>query len=745
MKKRRVGRTIAKVLLVMLGVLVGINLVSMTVNQILSRNELEGIAPTGQLVQVNGKNMHLRWAGNGEQTIVILPGLGTALPSESFAPLMRELATEYTVVIVEYFGLGHSDQTDAPRTNANVTQEIRAALSAGGFEAPFILMPHSASGATADYFAIRHPEEVTALVLLDTVHTHEHLEPNLPESALQMIRFGQFMGGPRVTSSFALRLEGTTEENGFTQDEIRNIRRFMNHYVNETTMNRSRLYNETIREVAALDFPQEIPVLSIRPTRPNPGSAMTNPENNEAHMRRYGAGSELIVLEGNHNIHMGNQVEIREALTAFLERTPEMITVTTFLNHLVAGDYTAATNMFAPQVALPTPLQMLVAGRYGEMLEFTLLDSMEHEGMHIATASATHGKGTAVHQVVLDADGGVLGIGAIQFDFLPMMPPQGATYTAEPVVIGEGTMWALDGLLTIPQDASAENPVPALILIPGSGANNMDASIFDNRAFFDIADYLSSNGVAVLRYNERAFTHGPLFAQTFGANFTAQEEYIEDALLAAQLLRDDERISQVFVLGHSLGGIVAPRIAEEAGLDGVVLMASSPRPLHLIWYDQSVNMVNDALAAGTLSQANADESLAILATQLQDAQAALALPADQLEGVILFDVFPAIYEQSLVQSLPLPLIARNTERPVLILQGGRDFQTTVADDFQVFLDGTAGMAHVTTHLYATLNHLMMTAYRQTGELVVDVMEYVVPGRVDEQVLRDILAWIGNAA
>ena len=417
--------------------------------------------------------------------------------------------------------------------------------------------------------------------------------------------------------------------------------------------------------------------------------------------------------------------------------------VTTFLNNLVAGEHASVTQMLSPEVqaALTVPFQVLTIGRYGEMLDYTVTDSMEHDGLYIATVSANHTKGAAVHQVIVDSNGAVLGLQPVQFDFQPMIPPADANYTAEAMVVGAGTMWALDGLLTIPQNASTDNPVPAIILIPGSGANNMDSSLFDNHPFFDIADYLSNNGIAVLRYNERAFTHGMQLGQVFGANITMQEEYIEDALLAAQLLRSDDRISHVFLLGLSLGGIVAPRIAEEAGLDGVVIMSSSPRPLHQIWYDQSKHTINDAIAAGTISQADADEALATLAIRFEEAQNALTLPADQLENVLIFDTFPALYEMSLVESLPLPFIAGNTDRPVLILQGGRDFQTTVEDDFQIFLDGTAGMTHVTTRLYETLNHIMMTAKLQTGPLVVDVMEYEIPGTVDGQVLRDIVEWI----
>jgi len=417
----------------------------------------------------------------------------------------------------------------------------------------------------------------------------------------------------------------------------------------------------------------------------------------------------------------------------------------TFLNNLVAQDYDAVTDMLSPEVqaAITVPYQLLVSGRFGEMIDFNVLETMEHEGFQIYTVSANHGKGSGVHQVIVDADGNVMPLQTIQFAFQPMMPPANATYTAEAVVIGEGTMWALEGLLTIPQDTSAENPVPALILMPGSGANNMDSSLFDNRPFFDIADYLSSNGIAVLRYNERAFTHGIQIAQLLGTNFTMQEEYIEDALLAAEILQGDPRISQVFLLGHSLGGIVAPRIAEEAGLDGVVIMASSPRPLHLIWYDQSVNIIRDRVDTGTITQAEADAELAMLATQLEEAKNMPNMTQEELATTFLFNMFPATYELSVIESLPLPFIARNTNTPVLILQGDRDFQTTVEDDFQIFLDGTAGMNHVTTILYEGLNHLMMTAYRQHGPLVLDVMEYIIPCRVDTKVTRDIVNWINN--
>ena len=99
----------------------------------------------------------------------------------------------------------------------------------------------------------------------------------------------------------------------------------------------------------------------------------------------------------------------------------------------------------------------------------------------------------------------------------------GHPYLAEPVVIGAGGEWPLDGILTIPRWASAGNPVPAVVLVHGSGPSDMDSDVFGNRPFFDIASHLSANGVAVIRYDKRTFAHGERMVATLGGALTAWE------------------------------------------------------------------------------------------------------------------------------------------------------------------------------------------------------------------------------
>ena len=78
-------------------------------------NRKNGVAPYGEMVDVFDGQMHVYKTGSGEQTIVLLPGAGVALPSADFGPLMRQLGRNYSVVALEYFGVGFSSQTRRDR------------------------------------------------------------------------------------------------------------------------------------------------------------------------------------------------------------------------------------------------------------------------------------------------------------------------------------------------------------------------------------------------------------------------------------------------------------------------------------------------------------------------------------------------------------------------------------------------------------------------------------------------------
>jgi hypothetical protein len=130
------------------------------VNTAASASEATRIEDYGQRVEVDGRRMNVRVAGEGDQTIVLLPGFGTGSPVLDFSPLTDELASTYRVVVVEPLGYGLSDQTDVPRTTANIVSEIHEAVSALGIDR-YVLMGHSIAGISALDYVERFRDEVT--------------------------------------------------------------------------------------------------------------------------------------------------------------------------------------------------------------------------------------------------------------------------------------------------------------------------------------------------------------------------------------------------------------------------------------------------------------------------------------------------------------------------------------------------------------------------------------------------------
>jgi len=354
--------------------------------------------------------------------------------------------------------------------------------------------------------------------------------------------------------------------------------------------------------------------------------------------------------------------------------------------------------------------------------------------------------GRASYMVAVTGQGEIAEFLDLGFQFIPATVDENAEFYVHPVVIGGGTPWPLEGLLTMPNTASADNPVPAVVLVHGSGPQNMDSSVFGNRPFNDIANFLSSNDIAVLRYNKRTFTHGAALVQAYNSNyFTVQQESIEDALLAAKMLKDDPRVSRVYVLGLSLGGTLAPIIAEEGELDGAILMAAFARPMYEISFDQNIQAINDAIAAGLMSQEEADEWFTQLDAMLTEARTLPDLATEEMQRYgnglpLAWLIFgqPAIYQRSVIDALPIPVISRNTI-PTLILHGSRDWQVSTESDFQRFVDYVGEYDHVTARLYDNINHLFMQSQTEYN----DLRDYMPPGRVDEDVLRGIVDWINS--
>ncbi len=306
-----------------------------------------------------------------------------------------------------------------------------------------------------------------------------------------------------------------------------------------------------------------------------------------------------------------------------------------------------------------------------------------------------------------------------------LMSQEPATLTVErDIVVGEAPL-ALPGLLTLPE---GKGPFPLVVLVHGSGPNDRDETVGPNRPFRDLAHGLAERGVAVLRYDKRTRAHPMSFAN---GRFTVREETIDDALSAARLARTIPEVDarRIVVAGHSLGGILAPRIAAMDGkLAGVILLAGAT--------DESFPDMMERQFAYLLTVPGADT--AAIARQ---ARAVLPIlvrvraltPADSADFSPLLGA-PATYWLDLAAYDPLET-ARRLSIPMLVAQGGRDYQ--MGDRaFAHWKSELAARDNVTFHLYPALNHLFIAGTGPGNPAV-----FSVPGQVAEEVTADLASWI----
>jgi dienelactone hydrolase len=301
----------------------------------------------------------------------------------------------------------------------------------------------------------------------------------------------------------------------------------------------------------------------------------------------------------------------------------------------------------------------------------------------------------------------------------------------EKIVIGEATKYPLNGILSIPREN--HGLLPAVILVHGSGPSNMDAKVGNNFPFRDLAEGLSEKGIAVLRYDKRTFVYGKEMKKDTGVS--VKEESIEDAILAADYLRKDSRIDEnkIFIIGHSLGGLLAPRIDAEGGnFAGIIIMAGSPRKLEEIMEDQNNQVLH---SFNKLLQIIIKKQIAALSAKFANIY---NLTDEEAKSTKVLGNVRAYYFKEMGEH-PASNYLRELDKPILILHGEKDFQSTVENDFNGYKNLISDKPNAAFKLYPNLNHAFMPSVY--GEIRKAMKEYKVPQRVDLQVINDIADWI----
>ncbi len=394
----------------------------------------------------------------------------------------------------------------------------------------------------------------------------------------------------------------------------------------------------------------------------------------------------------------------------------------------IVADFDAAMLKALPATKLKT-IWEAVTQRFGAFQKPTGTRTETKGKFEVVYVTCQFANGPLDVRLVFDAEKKVSGL-----QFLPPRPAveykspayvRPDSFQDKEVVVGAGTEWDLPGTLTLPQGAG---PFPAVVLLHGSGPHDRDESIGPNKPFRDIAEGLASRGIAVLRFEKRTRHHAAKMAD---APITVREEVLDDALAAINLLRKTPGIDpkRVYVLGHSLGALMAPKLATlDPQLAGIIVMAGPTRPL--------VDVLIDQLAyVGSLQgeqDTAAKEQIAKLkeqAARLKGSDLTPQTPAKDLP----FGV-PAAYWLSFRGYDPAAVAAKS-KVPVLILHGDRDYQVTRAD-YEGWEKALSGKPHATLKHYPTLNHLFME-----GEGKATPAEYEKAGHVAPVVVADIGDWI----
>jgi dienelactone hydrolase len=407
-----------------------------------------------------------------------------------------------------------------------------------------------------------------------------------------------------------------------------------------------------------------------------------------------------------------------------------------FINRILRADYKGAISQFDDQMKTVFGINKLkeswegLVSDAGSLLHLTLIRTAEMESYKIVVIKIEFQRLVIDIQFVFNDQGQISGlnINPVQIAYNPPAYVKKSSFHEVDVTVGEGE-WMLPGTMTLPNVSRSS---PGVVLVHGSGPNDRDETIGPNKIFRDLAWGLASQGVAVLRYDKRTLIYAKKFTPDQVAEMTVKGEVIDDALLSIKLMRQTEGINpkRVFLLGHSLGATVAPRIAgQDHDLAGLIIMAGITRPLEDTILDQFTYLYN--LEGKMTEQQKADlENLKVKVDRVKESEISDNIsPQDLPLGV------PLAYWQDLNKNKSSDAV-KTLNMPILVLQGERDYQVLSMKDFEGWKTALNKNENASFKIFPNLNHLFIA-----GEGKSTPKEYTIEGHVDEDVINFIIQWI----
>jgi hypothetical protein len=373
---------------------------------------------------------------------------------------------------------------------------------------------------------------------------------------------------------------------------------------------------------------------------------------------------------------------------------------------------------------------MSLQGQMGKMKLRSVDRLQKIQGFDVVFVKCRFEKGEIETKVVFDADKRVTGLFFVPAGASATAPPpayaQADRFAEKAVEIGTGS-WKLPGVLTLPVGSGT---FPAVVLVHGSGPGDRDETVGGCKPFRDIAHGLSSKGIAVLRYDKRTRVHMAKILQK-PVGFTVKEESILDVLEAVSFLHSHKNIDsrRITIVGHSLGGMLVPRLAAaEPRAAAFVILAGATRPLE----DHILEQITYIASLQASPTPELKKSLTDTAREVERIKALTPADATATAPWIL-GALPG-YWLDLRGYAPAPA-AKKITKPLLILQGERDYQVTMKD-FANWKTALAARKDVKFISYPLLNHLFIAG---DGKSTPD--EYQTRANVAASVIDDLAEFI----
>jgi uncharacterized protein len=293
-----------------------------------------------------------------------------------------------------------------------------------------------------------------------------------------------------------------------------------------------------------------------------------------------------------------------------------------------------------------------------------------------------------------------------------------------------GSKYKVSGLLTLPEHPGL---YPVVILLAGSGPCDRDSTVGAKKPFADLALGLAASGVASIRFDKVTLTHGSRLNNS--TSITLTDEYMDQALDAIFVALNHVEIDKdsIYVLGHSLGGIVAPRMAlTNSSVRGCIVMAGPVDPIYRAYIRQLRYLGS---LSGELSDAakQAIEEAVSAADRADSPELNLRTKASTLPFGL-----PASYWLDCREFLPTNTLV-GFKKPIFVLQGSRDYQVSPLDDYSKWVSALEQNENAKLRLYDKLDHTFCA-----GKDASTPADYDVAGNVEEAVVRDIAQWIQSS-